>query len=115
MSERNKRRHPDWAEQERSGDYAWISENLHVLWPAAEKAYVAAGRGIIVVDITVQILGVHPFFYLAEEKAAREIGADTAKMRREYDPDWEVVIVLLKERNRSSTYRVGLPSQKPNG
>ncbi len=46
---------------------AWISENLHVFWPAATEAYVAQGRGAIIVDTTSQPTGEgHPFGYFPQ-------------------------------------------------
>ena len=112
MSERRKRRHPDWAEQERSGDFAWMGENLPILWQAAEQLYVKMGRGLVVVDLTTVILGGHPIFFVPKSDIDGS-DRDAFRMVNEYDPDWELVVTLLKEDGRFSTYRVGIPDKKP--
>jgi hypothetical protein len=114
MPERKEKRFPDWAERERAGDLAWINENLHIFWPAAQASYQTVGRGAIVVDITVRPTGEgHPFAYLDEE-AIKQIGdEDTQRLVQEYDPGWEFIATLLKSRDRMSSYRLGIISAKP--
>ena len=100
---------PDWAQRERGADLAWIRENLHVLWPMARQAYDEAGRGAIVVDTTIRPAGLgHPFGYFPREMVEEYGNEDTLRMVLEYDPTREMVTVLLKTANRSSTYRVGV-------
>lgn len=111
MSERKNRRHPYWAEQERKGDFAWMGENLPILWQAAEQLYVKMGRGLVVVDLTTVILGGHPIFFVPKAEIDKS-DQDAVRMVGEYDPDWELVVTLLKEDNRFSTYRVGVPDKK---
>lgn len=113
MKERKNRRHPDWAEQERTGDLAWVGENLPILWRAAVESYVKMGKGLVVVDLTTEILGGHPIFFVPAEDLV-EGNSDEIRMLSEYDPDWELVVTLLKDDGRSSTYRVGIPGKKPN-
>ena len=113
MAERQERHFPDWAERERAGDLAWIRENLHIFWPAAQTGYETVGRGAIVVDTTSRPTGSgHPFGYL--DQAAIEQGGDedTQRMIREYDPSWEFVASLLKSQERMSSYRIGVLSSK---
>ena len=112
MTERKNRRHPDWAERERKGDLAWAGENLPILWRAAVESYVKMGKGLVVVDLTTLIMGGHPIFF-APQGDMDGIDKDAIRMLNEYDPDWELVITLLKEDGRSSTYRVGIPDKKP--
>jgi hypothetical protein len=103
-----RRRFPDWAERERQGDLDWIRENLHVLWPFAATAFTAQGRGAIMVDTTSQPkLGLgNPFGYLPQPEIEKLQDADVMRMVTQYDPNREVVIVLLKSGERTSTYRV---------
>lgn len=111
MTERERRRVPAWAERERSGDLAWIKENLHVFWPAVQQGYEEFGRGVIVVDTTSRPTGAgHPFIYLPQEGVERTADTDAQRMVREYDPTWEFVTVLLKPHDRVSVYRVGMVS-----
>ena len=108
MHERDRKRFPAWAERERTGDLAWIRENFHVFWPAAQMGYEELGRGAIVVDTTSRPTGAgHPFGYLPREKVEETGDEDAQRMVREYDPTWEMVTVLLKPHDRVSVYRVG--------
>lgn len=105
---------PDWAERERGADLAWIRENLHVLWPMARQAYDEAGRGAIFVDTTIRPSGLgHPFGYFPREMVEEYGNADTLRMVLEYDPTREMVTVLLKTENRSSSYRIGVLTPDP--
>ena len=115
MRERDRGEFPAWAERERLGDLAWIGENLHVFWPAAQQGYEELGRGVIVVDTTSRPTGEgHPFFYLPQEPAERTGDIDLQRMVREYDPQEEFVITLLKTCQRISIYRVRSPGEKPS-
>jgi hypothetical protein len=107
MTAENKRI-PDWARQERQGDLDWIRENADVFHLAAKIAFQDAGRGAIVVDTTVQPIpgGGHPFGYFDQEFVKEELDEDTKRMVQEYDPDQELILVLLKEENRTSSYRI---------
>jgi hypothetical protein len=103
-----RRRIPDWARKERIGDLGWIAENLHIFWPAAEASFKESGRGAIVVDTTSRPTREgNPFGYFPQEKLEEEDDEDIHRMVREYDPEREFVIVLIKSENRTSTYRVG--------
>ena len=109
MRERDRRHFPAWAERGRAGDLAWIGENLHVFWPAAQMGYEELGRGAIVVDTTSRPTGKgHPFGYLPQEKVEESGDEDAQRMVGEYDPTWEMVTVLLKTDDRVSAYRVGV-------
>ncbi len=86
----------------------WIRENLYIFWPVATDAYVHAGRGAIIVDTTqqpVEGLG-HPFGYFPQSFVEDRDVEDVKRMVREYDPDSELVIVMLKSGERISSYRV---------
>ena len=117
MRERDdERRFPAWAERERAGDLAWTKENLHVFWPSAQMGHEELGRGAIVVDTTSRPTGEgHPFGYLPQENVVESGDEDAQRMVREYDPDWEMVTVLLKTDDRVSVYRVGVLSRESQG
>lgn len=99
---------PQWAQQERLHDLTWIGENLHVFWPAAQKQYQEQGRGALVIDITVRVgeRGVHPFTYAPQKMIEEGSDADLKRLVREYVPEREMVVTLLKSQERMSTYRV---------
>ena len=107
MRKRRGSRVPEWARRERPFDHAWIIENLPVLWPAAQKQYQVLGRGSIVVDTTVQPTGAgHPYTYLTQQQIDERRDRDAQRMVREYDPVAEMVVVLLKPKDRMSVYRL---------
>jgi hypothetical protein len=86
---------------------AWIGENAHVFQPAAQQQYEALGRGALVVDTTVQPTGAgHPFCYYRQARVNETGDEDAQRMVREYDPEVEMVIVLLKTQDRVSVYRI---------
>lgn len=107
---------PHWAKRERVGDLAWLGENLHVFWPAAERGFRDSGRGALVVDATTLVSHPkgksNPFFYLPQAEIKKHDWADAIRMVSAYDPTWELVIVLLKSNDRESIYRIGVPSQR---
>ncbi len=117
MPSPEQRQIPDWAIRERTRDFSWIQENLHVFLPAAQQGFQASGRGALVIDTTTLVRHEkgksHPFVYLAEKAIEeKESLVDALRMVRAYDPSWEFVTVLLKPQDRESTYRIGVPSQK---
>jgi hypothetical protein len=101
---------PDWAHRDRQADLAWIKENPDVFWTAATAAFEDTGRGAIVVDTTSQpVPGAgHPFAYFSQERVEERDNENTRRMVAEYDPTQELVLVLLKSGDRTSTYRVGV-------
>lgn len=105
MSEHSGR--PAWAKRERLRDMAWVAENLAAFWPAAREQYGRFGRGAIVVDTTLCPAGRgHPFAYLPQDEVAAHYDSDAGRMVQTYNPELEVVIVLLKPQDRLSAYRI---------
>jgi hypothetical protein len=115
MSEREHQRIPEWAERERAGDLNWIMENVDVFWPAAQLGFEELGRGALVVDITRLPVegGGHPFGYFPQQMFEQEGDQDTRRLVREYEPPSEFVTVLLKSRDRVSSYRLGVVDSEP--
>ena len=98
---------PDWAQQERERDLAWIGENVHIFWPAAQLGYESVGRGAIVVDTTIRPTGEgHPFGYLDQEAIEQGGDEDTQRLVRQYEPREEFITTLLKTQERMSSYRL---------
>jgi hypothetical protein len=109
MAPENKNRIPDWAQQERLGDMRWIRENAVIFQGVASRAFREQGRGAIVVDTTslpVPGLG-HPMAYFPQAEVEKSDNPDLKRMVREYQPQREFVVHLLKSENRTSTYRIG--------
>ena len=107
---------PAWAQRERQADLDWINQNLEIFCTAAKLVHQDEGRGAIVVDTTSQPIPDvgNPFAYFPQELVDQHIGEDTQRMVAEYDEDWELVLVLLKSDDRTSTYRVGVPTLRPH-
>jgi len=98
---------PEWARKERLQDHAWIRENMEAFYIAASFGFFESGRGAVVIDTTVQFEDFgHPFAYFDQEIVEEGLDEDTKRMVTDYDPQKEMVIVLLKPKNRTSTYRV---------
>ena len=55
----------------------------------------------------------HPFGYFLQEMVQQTDDEDTQRTVREYDPSWEIVTMLLKPHERTSTYRVGVLPRGP--
>ena len=100
---------PRWAKRERTEDLAWIGENLQGFWEVARSGYESEGRGALVIDMVAMATGTgHQFGYVSQEQIRQFGGKDEIRMVAAYDPSWELVIVLLKPRDRISSYRVGV-------
>ena len=98
---------PGWARRERQSDLDWIVANLHVFVPVAEAAFKELGRGAIVVDTTSRPTREgNPFGYFPQEQLLQYEDEDINRLVREYDPETEFVVVLLKPSDRTSSYRV---------
>jgi hypothetical protein len=115
MPERDGKRIPPWAERERGRDLAWIQENVHIFFPAAQQGFAESGRGAIVSDTTTLVQhegGLSNLFaYMLLDVIEERRWQDVIRMVKAYEPDWEFVCVLLKQ-DRESAYRVGVPAQK---
>jgi len=106
---------PVWAERERWNDLAWIATHLPNFWPAVVLAYQDLGRSAIVVETNFRIpQGGHPAAYLTEEQIARYEDEDINRLVTGYTPEEELVVILLKEQQRTSAYRprAPLPTQE---
>ena len=99
---------PDWAQRDRIPDMAWIGENMHIFWSVAQQRYPQIGRGAIVVDTTERPRpdAGHPYVYCNQQEIDAARYEDALRMVREYEPEKEVVIVLLKRQMRISVYRI---------
>lgn len=95
---------------------AWVGENFHIFWPAAMRGFRQSGRGAIVTDTTMQPepgRG-NPFGYFPQEVIETGDDDDLKRLVREYEPEQEFVVLLLKSHKRSSAYRIHLlPSEPP--
>ena len=73
----------------------------------APAAFAEQGRGAIVVDTTSRPTGEgHPFGYMPQAEVESRDDEDIKRMVREYDPQQQFVVVMLKPHDHISTYRV---------
>ena len=98
----------------RDGDLAYIMENWPQIASAAWAGYLAQGRGLTIVDTreTYPVptgLG-HAISYLP---AGMVTAADDARMVREYDPEREVVVGMLRANGDEDVYRLGTSRLTP--
>ena len=98
---------PEWAQAEREHELTWIRQNLDVFWFSASTAARQLGRGAIFVDALAKPLGQQNLFtfFTLEEVTAYE-NEDINRLIENYDPEKELVIVLLKKEGHMSSYRV---------
>jgi hypothetical protein len=106
---------PEWARNERLHDQMWVQSNMGSFFTVASLSFIESGRGAIIVDATTQFANMgHPFTYFTQEMIDQDLDEDTQRMVEEYDPEKELVIVLLKPEEKVSTYRVRRQSMKPS-
>lgn len=109
MNDGHRQALPEWAARERLHDLAWIAENLDAFGQAAEELSSERGRGAIVVDTRVRPCGDgHPFTYYTQTEVTATQDHEAQRLAREYDPETEMGIVLLKQKGRVSVYRCRL-------
>ena len=101
---------PAWAARQRLTDLVWIVENLHLLSLLAYEGYLIHGRGALIIDTSGRAAGVgHPCGFLAQEDIDSFCGEKERCQVARYDPEREMVTVLLKRDGGCSTYRIDLP------
>jgi len=98
-----------WSSKEQDIDLVWIEENLPIFKEMALTAYDEQGPGIIIVHTFQQHdEGGHPYGYLPQT-IVEEFGKEEITQKvREYDPQSEAIIMLLKSDYRENTYRVDI-------
>jgi hypothetical protein len=74
----------------------------------ATAAYREIGHGAIAVDTASQPISGkgHPFWYFSKAELEEYDDKDVKRLVREYEPPGELVLMLLKSENRTSSYRL---------
>ncbi len=107
---------PDWAKKERIRDFLWIQENSEIFWKSATEQYKSEGRGALYVDTTKRPTGHgNPFAYFPQKTVEELEDKDVIRMVKNYDPDTEIVIVLIKTQERTSAYQIQLQKRSKPG
>lgn len=82
---------------------------MHVFWPLAEAAFASVDIGALFIELTIRYGTGHPIVYVPIDDVARLDDPDIMRMNNEDNSLRERVIVLLKEQQRTSTYRAQSP------
>ena len=95
-------------------DLAWIGPHLPDFHLAAVVAFQELGRGAIVIDTGFRVQGGgHPAAYFTQEQVARYEDPNFDRLITEYIPEEELVVILLKESQRTSAYRLRAQIPEP--
>jgi hypothetical protein len=88
-------------------DKEWLAANLEMVGQIARDGFEVAGHGAVVVDLQGEG-NPEPTIYLPSVSMP---GHDeyTAGLVRDYSPDAEFVVVLIRPGEMESSYRVALP------
>jgi hypothetical protein len=97
-------RSPDREDQERQKDLTWIEENRTLFWLAATVAFEELGYGAVVVDlISKPFAHGHSFGYYTEGEMEPQ-GPELRRHLRDYNPDREFIVLLLKPGGQKDVY-----------
>jgi hypothetical protein len=95
---------------ERNADLAWLAENLEVFCGAAQSGFEQAGRGALAIDLTNPLeTGGYPAAYWPQSYVDEFASQAVARVVQTYDPENDVVIMLLKAGEKMSIYRLRKP------
>ena len=95
------------SDSEGKRDLAWIEENLPLFWQTAVQGARLMGRGAIMVDVEGRPMGSKNLFtYFSLEELARFEDAEMQRLVRQYRPDDEFVLILLKPEARTRSYQI---------
>jgi hypothetical protein len=89
----------------------WIADNIDTLADEAAECFRTQGHGALAIKRWDPDNPDLPMFYMA---AARMPEGDQRSQRivRDYDPEAEMVIMLVKPDDAISIYRIGRPKKK---
>ena len=96
---------PTWVSQI---DLDWIEQNFDVFQSAVRKVFDHVGRGAVVIDVTMPpVDDGHPFSYWPQSDLEKKNDDEVNRLVREYAPQEELVVILLKPKKTIHAYRVG--------
>jgi len=88
-------------------DLRWIAENYDAFLRVALRDMKTFGRGAIAVDVTNPLVGGgHAIIYWPEAYIQKYGDEAMCRLVATYDPEEELVVMLLKPGNRINSYRV---------
>lgn len=94
----------DW---EKQSDFEWLAENLDIFRSVAVEATARHGRGAVAVDLVrPPVNDGNLCIYWPQEHIDAYAGEAVRALLREYEPESEVVVMILKPGDRISAYRL---------
>ena len=94
----------DWEQQL---DFEWLAENLDIFRSVVVEATARHGRGAVAVDlIRPPVNGGNLCVYWPQKHIDACAGEAVRALVREYEPESEVVVMILKPGDRISAYRL---------
>ena len=101
-------------DSEQQLDLTWLAENLDIFRSVAVEAATRHGRGALAVDLVrPPVDGGNLCIYWPQNHIDAYAGEAVCGLVREYDPEAEVVVMLLKPGDRISAYRLRAGQQLP--
>lgn len=99
----------DWGELEQQADLGWIDQNLTTLASFAMTEHEEQGNGLIMVN-TAERSAEHGHFYsFLPQAIIEEFESDDPKaLVRDYDPQTQIVVMLVKSNAYISSYLVNV-------
>ena len=99
-----------YPEAQRQLELDWIERNTPLLSTKAAGYFGLVGRGAIIVDAATKPLSEGPLFtYFSKEQMEHIADADINEMVDDYDPDKELVVLLLLPQSQTQAYRINIP------
>ncbi len=98
--------------EERMSDLIWLDRHLPLFGQIGKSAYSILGRGVVVIDATVRsVWGRHPLGYLPLADVERNGVQESISLAHGYDPDQEVVVMIVKQQGHANVYRLNATYQ----
>ena len=110
MKETDPRHIPPEPDKTTAAELAWLKENLHIFWAAAEIGYRDEGRGALVIDAYSEPLGqATQFHYTPQaqfEEQEDEVSGRMVEYISEYNPRHEFVAVIISQPEEEYEFRL---------
>lgn len=98
--------------EERMSDLIWLDRHLPLFEQIGRSAYPILGRGAVVIDATVRsVWGQHPLGYLPLADVERNGVRESISLAHGYDPDQEIVVMIVKQQGHANVYRLNATYQ----
>lgn len=103
-------------DQAAAADIAYIRRHWTVLAAEAWSGYVRRGRGVILIDRTpgsTAPVSYRSMIALREAHASDWLAIETIAQIRQYDPQCELICIVLRDDTTITTYRIRVAAPRP--